>query len=114
MNEEQKIKIKKNGNYNNIELKDITPDNNFIIIEKVFSEGKEFPDKFREGKHTYACRAKYLGEDVSFWLKQEEHDDYKLLGGEGDKVKVFRYEKKVMNPKTKLNMLIPKLRFEKA
>jgi len=118
MNEEQTLEIVQNGEYKNINLKPKLNkgiaglnDGNFIVVEKVFAEGYEVESKF--GK-SYSCRAKYKGDEVSFWLNAKEHDVYKDLGGIGDSVKITLKKEAFVNPKTGVEMLIARLYFEAA
>jgi hypothetical protein len=118
MNEEQKINITKKGEYSNINLSDITPENNFIIVEKVFPDGRQVKSNFTypDGKamFNYSCKVKYNGTECTFFLKEKEHAIYKELGGAGDRVKIYRNEVTKVNPKTKVKMIVGELKFEKV
>jgi hypothetical protein len=115
---EQKIEITTNEKgYKNINLKEKPlkgikgiDDGNYIIVEKIFVEGKEFDNQY--GSKSYSCKVKYSGEDVTFWLSNKEHDKYKTCGGEGDKVKIGLTEEKYINRKTGGKALRGVLSFE--
>lgn len=69
--------------------------NESVVLEKsAYAEGKEFPSKFKkkdgsQGNPTFLCRAILDGEgEVGFFLSLAEHNQWKALGGVGDKVKV--------------------------
>jgi len=124
--EEQKLEIKENGQYKNIELKSKLhkgivglDDGNYVIVEKVFTEGYEFiserlKDANGDPLKSYSCRVLYGEEntEVSFWLNAREHKIYAELGGIGDKVKIILHKETMINPKTGTEMLINKLSFE--
>jgi len=55
--------------------------NNHLIVEKTFAEGYK-------AKFGYSCKVKYNGIDCSFFLTEREHEEYKEIGGVGDKVKI--------------------------
>jgi hypothetical protein len=82
---------------------------NFIIVEKLYAEGKQFNGKF--GK-SYSCAVRFKDQDCSFWLNEKEHDAYKQLGGIGDKIKItcYRHEYSFKN----VDSSVPRLRFELA
>ena len=84
MNEEQKISIIKNGQYNNIKLQELS-NGNHTIKEKTFVEGMEIQGKFGL---SYSCKANYNSEEVSFWLNPKQHEQYISAGGIGDKIKI--------------------------
>lgn len=106
---EQKLEIIENGQYKNINLK-TKPENkktkkpmvpgidkdNFIIVEKIYAEGYENPGNYGL---SYSCKVIYLGEEVSFWLDEEEHDAYKEVGGVDDKVKITLTKEMLTNAK---------------
>lgn len=100
---EQELKVIENGQYKNLILKPSKKQReqgveglkpgNYIFVEKTFPEGLEIPSKqFTKPdgspQLSYACKALYKGEEVSFFLKEQEHEAYKVLGGEGDKLKI--------------------------
>jgi hypothetical protein len=117
-NEEQVLEITQNGQYKNINLKPKLnkgiaglKDSNYIIVTKTFAEGREVETKYGI---SYSCGVKYKGEDVSFWLNANEHEVYKSIGGIDDKVKITLYKEPFVNPKTGVEMLISRLKFERA
>lgn len=63
---------------------------NFIIVEKIYDEGKELVNTF-DGKmfKSYSCRAKYGDEDVSFFLNERQHEAYRVLGAAGSLIKII-------------------------
>jgi len=58
---------------------------NHIIVTKIFAEGYENKGA---SYSSFSCKARYKGEEVSFWLSQKEHDQYKEVGGIDDDIKV--------------------------
>ena len=103
MNEEQKIEITTKGQYKNIRPKDLD-EGNYIIVEKVYAEGYERKsDKYKKADGSpllsYSCKAIYLGEEVSFFLSEPEHDIYRELGGIGDTIKMIKVEEKYTDKK---------------
>jgi len=58
---------------------------NFITAEKVFPTGYK---NDRGSYCIYSCKIKYKDEEVSFTLNEKEHNEYKVTGGMGDKVKI--------------------------
>ncbi len=97
---EQDVTIIKNGKYNNLFLKPSPSkgapgmDNgNHVIVTKSFVDGKEFPGQYGP---SFLCAVEYKGEKCSFFLNQKEHDVWKTLGGQGDKVKVTLTERTIM------------------
>jgi len=84
MNSEQKLEIKTNGEYKNIDIKSIE-NGNYVVIEKIFVEGMEKTGQY--GKY-YIVKAKYQDEEVSFFLNEKQHNEFKQCGGIGDNVKV--------------------------
>ena len=113
---EQDLNIVTNGQYKNINLKPRPmkgikglESDNYIIVEKVFPEGYENQGKFGP---SYSCKVLYKGEEVAFWLNEKEHNVYKDLGGQGDKVKITLKKEPYVNPKTGVEMLFNKLYFE--
>ena len=96
MNEEQELKVVKNGEYNNLVLKTTIGKSgeaiqglmagNYIYITKgEFAEG--FPVNGKYGT-SYSCRVTYKDTEVSFFLNEKDHAKYALAGGVGDKIKV--------------------------
>lgn len=100
---EQKLKIATNGQFKNLYLKvsqkqrqqgleGLKP-GNYVFVTKNFPEGRPIPSKLYlkpDGtpQVSYACNVKYDGEDVSFFLKEYEHEAFKVLGGQGTVVKI--------------------------
>lgn len=101
---------KNNKSYKNINLKDISI-SNYIIVEKNFAEGLKVQGKFGD---VFSIGVKYKDETVSFWLNAKQHDKYKVIGGMGDKVKITAVERRFVNPKTKITMLLQDYEFEKV
>lgn len=116
MSTEQKLEIKKNGEYKNIYFKDkpaegitgLAAGSHTFITKTPFAEGIE-----KEGKYGsfYVCKAEYEGEEVGFLLNAKEHEKYASAGGVDDVVKVEMTEKAITNFKTKVKMLVPTLEF---
>ena len=89
---EAKLDIKVNGEYKNINLKDI-PVDDYIVLEKdEYNEGLE-----KEGKYGayFIVTALYNGEKVSFFMNPKVHEQWVKTGGLGDKVALIKYEEKV-------------------
>lgn len=102
------LEIKKNGNYSNVVLKTkykrqgrnlvledgkpviqhqgLEPGESTILEKVDFAEGRLMPGG--QFGPSYSCTAIYDGEKVSFFLKEYEHEQWKVCGGVGDKVKV--------------------------
>lgn len=65
---------------------------NHIVVEKVFPEGYENIQKYKQADgsmkevKSYSCKVVYKGEEVSFWLTEQEHNEYALIGDAGDDV----------------------------
>lgn len=94
---EQDLEITKNGEYNNLSLKNrvtqsgeivkgIDP-GNFIIVEKLYPEGRQVKT-YQNGNSIYSCSVKYKGEQCSFILNEREHEAYTNIGGQNDKIKI--------------------------
>jgi hypothetical protein len=116
MNTEQKLNIVEKttakGVYKNINLKDIEQ-GNYIIITKSDKEPKMFEKDFGQGmKKSYLIIANYQGEDVSFFLKDKNFQQFDNQGSAGDKVKVTAIENTFVNSKTKVKMLYNDLTFD--
>jgi len=113
--------IEKKGNYSNINLA-LMEDNETLEVEKVFMEGRAVESKFQpmkaDGKkedgtpnlvrdttkptqYNYSCRVKLDGEEVSFWLKEKDHADFKACGEVGSKILITCHEEKYMDKKNK-------------
>lgn len=84
---------------------------NYIVVKKVFAEGKEFNGQF--GK-SYSCRVEHNGVEGSFWLNEKEHAKFKDCGGIGDNVKISLNKEPFVNKKTGVEMIISRLTFEKV
>jgi len=95
--ERTNLPIEVKGNFKNISLKqkwdegalvkDGLADGDYIIVEKdKYVEGRPVTTNFGT---SYSCGVLYQGEDVSFFLTEDEHAKYKELGGLGDKVKIL-------------------------
>jgi hypothetical protein len=92
---------------------------NYIIVEKVYAEGKKFESPtLQDAKGnpvvSYSCQVKYNGEDASFWLNPKEHASYATCGGIGDKVKISLTREEKTNRMTGAEMLVKVLSFEKV
>jgi hypothetical protein len=124
--EEKQIKTKEfNGKdgkvYHSINLKpkegeDSLQPNQYCVLEKVFAEGIEKEGKY--GKY-YICRVKYNDKDCSLLLSAKEHDNFKVVGEAGSKIKAILEEVRVefyigAEKKTKQVRLVNSLRFELA
>lgn len=86
-------------------------DGNHVVVEKVYLEGYKFDGKFGP---VYSCSVKYKGKQCTFLLNEKEHNKYKEVGGIGDNIKITLYKESFINPKTQIEMLLPKLKFEMA
>jgi len=114
---EQDLEIREAGEYKNLDLKPnlkrgvkgIDNGNHIIITKNVYAEGMEKEGNY--GKY-YICQVEYKGEDVGFLLSAKEHAPYKDCGGVGDKVKITLNKEEYTNPKSGIQMLIPRLSFE--
>ena len=130
---EAKIPIYEDGNYKNIYPKTrfqrkgkviqkgadgkpvvknqgLAPDE-FIIVEKLYADGHtvEMPT------YTfYNCKVKYEGEEVSFTLYENEHKEYKDVGGVGDRVKILLTMGSYIDSKTGMEVPKPELHFSLA
>lgn len=107
---ETKINIAENGQYNNIKLTDIQPDE-YIIVEKKYATGREIQTKYGL---RFTCGVIYQGKECSFFLSEKQHNEFMNCGGEGDKVKIWKTEETIVNKKTKVKMVIPVTHFEKV
>jgi len=103
MTNENKLEIKVNGNYKNIDLRDMD-DQEAIIVEKKFDtvSRDQKPSKFKEGEFYTMVRGAgvYNGEEVGFFINGQTDGDgnfvdadavadlYDATGGQGTKVKV--------------------------
>ena len=94
MNKEVQIKITKNGQWNNLKLRNkyglaevdgkkqrvikeqgINP-GEYIVIKKKQEEGKAIETKFGP---SYLCIVEYLDQDCSFFLTEAYHKEYKAM-----------------------------------
>jgi hypothetical protein len=103
MNKETTIEIQQNGQYKNIKLQNkygvetvdgkkqkvvkqqgINP-GEYIVVKKKQIEGKQMPVKFYKDEaktipnYSYLCVVEYLDQDVSFFLSENYHDEYKKM-----------------------------------
>lgn len=108
---EQKIEIKTNGQYKNIKPKQDLDVDNYIVVEKIFLEGKQVKSKF--DTPAFAVSVLYEGEQVGFFLNERENTEFAITGGVGDKIKVIKYENVVVNPRNKAKSIFNNVRFEK-
>ncbi len=114
---EQKLDIVQNGDFKNIFFFSYIKngakgldDGNFIVVEKVFADGREIDMKTYM---IYSCKVKYLEEEVTFVLNAREHEEYKNLGGIGDKIKITLKKEPYINKKG-VEILAKNLYFELA
>lgn len=110
--EEQKLKIievsKGDKVYKNLDLRELDVDK-YIIIEKVYAEGMGVNGKY--GK-MFSIGVKYKDEVCSAFISDKQHEEYKVCGGVGDKVKITKYKAEV---KVKAGeLLVKRLKFERA
>jgi len=88
---------------------------NYVIVEKLFEEGKRFEKQFGEKLAvSYLVGVKYKDTQVSFFIKQKEYEEYQKVAAVGDKVKVTLKKESFVNNKTGVEMLFNKLYFEKV
>lgn len=80
---------------------------NYIIVEKLFAEGREINGKF--GSY-YSAGVLYKNQEVSFLLNEAEHNQYAQTGGIGDRIKVTCFEHKFKF--NNMNGSTPRLKFE--
>ena len=121
MSEEQNIEITQNGSYLNLDLKPKHNQGikgleagNYVIVEKIYAEAYEIQPKNEGQKPFYSAKVKYKGQEPTFLLSQAEHDQFKITGGIGDKVKITLSKESRINPKTNVEMLISVLNFERV
>ena len=55
----------------------------FVVVQKKFVEGRPITTY-----PLYSCQVVYKGEEVSFVLNEQEHAQYKQIGGIGDNIKI--------------------------
>jgi len=101
--EENKLEIKTNGAYKNINLRDME-DGEVIVVEKKYDtvSRDQKPSKFKDGEFYTMVRGSgvYNGEDVGFFLNAQSDGDgnfidadavadlYDATGGQDTKVKI--------------------------
>jgi len=117
MGKEQKIEIKTSGAYKNIAPKKDLEQGNYIVIEKKFVDAKEMTGgKFNNT--SFLAQVIYEGEEVSFFMTPKEHDQFKDVGGVGDRIKCIlgekTFERKSKEGKTVGKMIYNTLSFELA
>jgi hypothetical protein len=115
---EQKLEIKTNGNFKNIDLKPKLhkgikglDNGNHIVVEKIYKDGLEKDGQY--GKY-YIIKALYLEQEVSFFLNEKENEAFSNVGTVGDKVKITLKKEDFVNKKTGVESRINKLFFEKV
>lgn len=132
---EQQLEIEQNGEYKNINLipkykwdkskkqfviengqkvlvKDGLQPDNFIVVEKQFVDGQLVKGNFGD---SYSCKVIYAGEEnVSFWLKPYQHEQFAQCGGVGDKVKITYVKEMKIDPKTGQERAYDNLVFSKV
>lgn len=86
----------------------ITP-NNHIVVTKEYAEGKEIETKYGP---SFICNVKYGDAVASFFLSPREHDAYKSVGGQGDRVRISLTQEQGVNPKNGMPFLRNVLHFE--
>jgi len=114
---EQQIQIKTSGDFKNIYPKKDLEQGNYIVIEKKFVDAKEMTGgKFNNT--SYLAQVLYAGEEVSFFMTVNEHNQFKDVGGIGDKIKCILGEntfvRKNKEGKTVGKMIYNTLSFELA
>ena len=107
-----------NGQYLNFKPKDSLKvgkgdeQGEHTIVTKVYAKGLEKEGNY--GKY-YMCAVKNdSGEQASLLLSPKSHKEFEALGGEGDKLKVWVEKIEIVNPKTKIEQLVPTIFFEKV
>lgn len=126
MSEEVKLTVTTSGQYKNMKLnekgednKPILKDDNYVVVEKLFSSGlekesKHYKDYNGNPQKYWIFRVKYDGhDDVSFFInKKNDADALNNLGDVGDKIKITGYREEWTNPKTGVDMLLQRFKFE--
>jgi len=110
---EQQLNIQEKNGYKNLKLQDLD-EGNHIIIEKIYDIPRELQSKFDGGKPYYSCGAKYDNDQVSFFLNHAHIEAYNKLGGIGTRLKITLYKEMYTNPKTNMEMVLKKFKFEKV
>lgn len=115
---EQKLEIKSNGKFNNIDLKPKLhkgikglDNGNYIIVEKIYKDGLEKEGQY--GKY-YIMKVLYQEQEVSFFLSEKEHAEFSSLGEIGDKIKISLKKEPFVNKKTGVESILNKLVFERV
>lgn len=87
---ENGIQIKQNGQYKNLDLRDMNNGDTIVVTKNKYAEGKEFEGKY--GKF-FNVQVEYQGEECSMIInKVEEHGAFASCGGVGDKVKITMHK----------------------
>jgi hypothetical protein len=104
-------------------------DGEYIVVKKMFVDGQEFKSKYpkivysggkrvEEDAFNYLCKAIYNDgaedHEVSFWLNEDEHNQYKECGGVDDQVKIINIKQTFVNKKTGAEGLKDSLNFVKV
>lgn len=89
-------------------------DGKYIIVEKVYPEGfkqvsSQYKDKDGNPSVSYSVKANYKGQEVSFFINEEQHEKFKNCGGVGDKVKITASHKKGQSGKVFVNLAFEKV-----
>jgi hypothetical protein len=95
---------------------------NFVLYRKLFAEGKQFKKDWvnPNGKTTTSfnylcnCTDTKSGTDLSFFLNQKQHDNFKVCGGIGDTIRITRINAERPDYQTGGQKLVPDLQFEKV
>jgi hypothetical protein len=115
---EQKLEVKTNGNFKNIDLKPKLhkgikglDNGNHIVVEMMFKEGLK-----KDGQYGpyYIMKVLYDEQEVSFFLNEKEHDNFAAVGEVGDKVKITLIKEDFINKKTGVESKINKLVFSRV
>jgi hypothetical protein len=108
MGKEQEIAIEVRGQYKNLNpKKDLTP-GNYILVEKLYGEGRRVEKTFSgqtKPSISYNIGVKYKGEEVSFFIKESEHEQFLSAGMVGDTLRITCVENTFTNKKTGVKML---------
>lgn len=130
LNKKVELEVKQNGKYKNLTLKNKYKVENgkrelveqgmspgeYIVVSKEFDEGKPIKTKFEktngEPKFNYLSGVTYNNEQVSFFLKEQEHLFYKAMPiGEDFKLGVIKTS--FVNPKNAMETYYDKVVCEK-
>jgi hypothetical protein len=132
--QEQKLEITQNGQYKNITVQTaykwdkkervfvfdaqgnkivnrqgVKPDH-YIIIKKKFPDAKEITTNFGT---SYAWKAEYDGQEVSFFLKEFDSKKLASLGGVDDQIKISCVLEDKLNKRVGIKVPTEVLKFEK-